>query len=99
MVLPLCAARVYNARERIHVLNVRVRLFAVMAQQAGVPAVTLALPEDARVRDVQRALQEQFGVLKWIPGTMLAVNQEYVGPEHPLQEADEVAVIPPVSGG
>ena len=29
----------------------------------------------------------------------VAVNQDYVGPEHPLREGDEVALFPPVTGG
>lgn len=80
-------------------MNVRVRFFAAMAQQAGVSATTLALPEDTPVHAVQQALQDRFTAIKWVPGTMLAINQQYVGPGHLLREGDEVAVIPPVSGG
>ena len=29
----------------------------------------------------------------------VAVNQSYVGPEHPVRESDEVALFPPVTGG
>ncbi len=29
----------------------------------------------------------------------VAVNQDYVGPEHPVREGDEVALFPPVTGG
>jgi molybdopterin converting factor small subunit len=35
----------------------------------------------------------------WGTAMRLAVNQEYVGNDHPLQAGDEVGVIPPVSGG
>jgi molybdopterin converting factor subunit 1 len=79
-------------------MKVRVRLFAVAAQRAGESELELTLPEGATAGDVVAALAARHG--RALPaGTAVAVNQEYAGPGHGLREGDEVAIIPPVSGG
>ncbi|MBV9424954.1 MAG: molybdenum cofactor biosynthesis protein MoaE [Solirubrobacterales bacterium] len=73
----------------------RVRLFAGLRERAGAPELELELPEGARVGDALervRALTEGMSVV-------MAVNQEYAEPDLPLHGGDEVALIPPVSGG
>ena len=76
-------------------MRVTVRLFAGLRERAGFAERSVELPEDARVADVWGvlALGEEPG------GLLYAVNHEYAAPDRPLAEADEVAVIPPVSGG
>jgi molybdopterin converting factor subunit 1 len=37
--------------------------------------------------------------LKSLETVRVAVNQDYVGPDHPVQDGDEVAIFPPVTGG
>ena len=72
---------------------VTVRLFAGLRERAG--KGRLELDGVARVADVWPAL-----ALGEEPGGMLyAVNREYAGTEHELRDGDEVALIPPVSGG
>jgi MoaE-MoaD fusion protein len=76
-------------------VRVSVRLFAGLRERAGVGKRALELPEEARIGDVWAALDlgdEPSGLL-------YAVNQEYATREQPLAEGDEVALIPPVSGG
>jgi molybdopterin converting factor subunit 1 len=80
-------------------VTVRIRFFAIMTQQAGCGGTTLDLPAQTALRDVQPLLQKRFPDLRWPPGTMLAVNQEYAAPNRTLHDGDEVAIIPPVSGG
>ena len=70
-----------------------VRLFAGLRERAGRSRVEL---EDvARVEDVWPAL----GLGAEPPGLLYAVNREYAQPGHELADGDEVALIPPVSGG
>ena len=76
-------------------MQVRVRLFAALRERAGTAEVELELPEGARVRD---ALARFGAIAEGIPMVM-AVNQEYAGPEAELRPGDELALIPPVSGG
>ena len=80
-------------------MTVKIRLFAMMAEYAGERQVTLYLPAQAAVSEVHAAMKGRFPGLIWPAGTLVAVNQEYVAAESSLQEGDEVAIIPPVSGG
>jgi MoaE-MoaD fusion protein len=74
-------------------MRVTVRLFAGLRDRAGRPSVEL---EDvARIEDVWPALE--LGPEP--PGLLYAVNRSYVEPGHELSDGDEVALIPPVSGG
>ena len=79
-------------------ITVRARLFASYREAAGTGRVELSLPTGARVRDAAEALREQVPALASGKGLM-AVNQEYVGEDFRLRDGDEVAFIPPVSGG
>jgi MoaE-MoaD fusion protein len=74
-------------------VTVRVRLFAALRERAGWSE--RELEGVARVADVWRAL----GLGEEPPGLLYAVNREYAPPERELADGDEVAVIPPVSGG
>jgi MoaE-MoaD fusion protein len=72
-----------------------VKLFAALREQAGMRERELELAEGASVGDVWQAL----GLGEEPPGLVYAVNRSYVERTTALAEGDEVAVIPPVSGG
>ncbi|HYN52813.1 MAG TPA: molybdenum cofactor biosynthesis protein MoaE, partial [Thermoleophilaceae bacterium] len=76
-------------------MEVTVRLFAVLRERAGSPELTLDLPEGARVRD---ALDSLSALAEDVP-LVMAVNREYASEEQLLDAGDELALIPPVSGG
>jgi molybdopterin synthase sulfur carrier subunit len=83
---------------------VKLLYFAWLRARIGQAEEELALP--AEVRDVA-------GLLEWLRGRgggyaealrdlsviQVAVNQDYVGRDHPIREGDEVALFPPVTGG
>jgi MoaE-MoaD fusion protein len=76
-------------------MQVTVRLFAGLRERAGEGERALELPAGARVADVWSELdlgEEPAGLL-------YAVNREYAAGEQALEEGDEIALIPPVSGG
>jgi MoaE-MoaD fusion protein len=76
-------------------VRVTVRLFAGLRERAGFGERTLELPEDSTLGDVWPALalgDEPAGLL-------YALNREYAPAERRLAAGDEVALIPPVSGG
>ena len=76
-------------------MRVTVRLFAGLRERAGTARLELELPAGARVEDAWSAL----GLGEEPTGLLWAVNQKYVDKDRELTEDDEVAVIPPVSGG
>ena len=76
-------------------MEVTVRLFAMLRERAGTGELTLELPEGARVRDALDALGHLADGLPLV----MAVNREYAPEDHVLDAGDELALIPPVSGG
>ncbi len=76
-------------------IEVSVRLFAGLRERAGAEALSLQLPDDARVGD---ALARMTELTAGVP-VVMAVNREYAATDHPLRPGDELALIPPVSGG
>lgn len=80
--------------------EVEVQLFASVREAVGRDRVRVSLDAGARAADVLDALARDYppiGVAR--RALAVAVNQEVVGPEHPLAAGDEVALIPPVGGG
>ena len=71
------------------------RLFAGLRELAGTRATEVELPEGATAGDVWQALD----LGREPPGLLIAVNKSYVGRDSVLAAGDEVALIPPVSGG
>jgi MoaE-MoaD fusion protein len=81
-------------------IRVRVRLFAVQRELAGTREVALELADGADVEAVWAALAERFPVLAPGRSSMrFARNGEYADPTTAVHDGDEVAMIPPVSGG
>jgi molybdopterin synthase catalytic subunit len=73
-------------------MRLTVRLFAGLKERAGAPTVDLDLPDPATVADVRSAFAPDLPYI-------VAVNRVYAGDEEPVGAGDEVALIPPVSGG
>ena len=76
-------------------MEVKVRLFAMLRERAGAGEVVLELPDGARVSDALARLDDLAGGLPLV----MAVNREYAREDTPLAAGDELALIPPVSGG
>jgi MoaE-MoaD fusion protein len=82
-------------------VTVRVRLFAILRERAGDEAVEIELPDGATVSDAIAALRQRQGLaelLSRLP-VRVAVNREYADEATSLEAGDELALIPPVSGG
>jgi len=81
-------------------MKARVRFFARHAEVAGTRETEVELGESLSAGDAFRLLCRRFPELAdHADSLMYAVNAEYVPPDHPLQAGDELALIPPVSGG
>jgi len=81
-------------------LSIQIRLFSVARDLAGFDVGTLRLRTGACAGDVMTELGKIHPqLIKWTDSIRLAVNLEYVTNDYLLHDGDEVAVIPPVSGG
>jgi molybdopterin converting factor subunit 1 len=79
---------------------VQVKLFAAAKQAAGTDSVTVDIMEPPTVEGLRRALAAQFPPLaRLLNHALFAVNTEYVSPQTTISPDDEIACIPPVSGG
>ncbi|MDP9483344.1 MAG: molybdenum cofactor biosynthesis protein MoaE [Chloroflexota bacterium] len=81
-------------------MRIRVRLFAIQRELAGTREVALELGEGATIEDGWTALVEHFPILGPGRGSVrFARNGEYADADTVLADGDELACIPPVSGG
>ncbi len=82
-------------------MKISVRLFAICRERAGTPQVEVELPEGQNSLEAfKTAICEQIPALAPLMGIVrIAVNQEFALPQDTLKESDEIALIPPVSGG
>src|SRR4051812_7020631 len=77
-----------------------VKLFAILRERAGTAELVIHLRPPATVADAVDTLADKFPDLAaLLPRVAYAVNQNYVKREATLSEGDELALIPPVSGG
>ncbi|MHB8491769.1 MAG: molybdenum cofactor biosynthesis protein [Solirubrobacteraceae bacterium] len=82
-------------------MNVEIRLFAILRERAGADTIELELADGATVADALTELGES-GPLEGLIGALqvqMAVNREYATEHTPLSPGDELALIPPLSGG
>jgi molybdopterin converting factor subunit 1 len=74
-------------------------LFGITRDLVGQNRLAVDLPANSRVADLMAALHGQYPTLAGIQSILVAVNSEYAEPDTVLKPTDEIALIPPVSGG
>ena len=80
-------------------MRVEVLLFASYREKVGLGRLTLDLSDGATVGDMADAMRVRFPGLPEAERIVVAVNNEYQEHDFVLSDGDEVALIPPVSGG
>ncbi len=81
-------------------MMIKVKLFAIVRDRAGQSELKLELPAGSTVEDVAAETARQFPAIdRFLQRAAFAINHEYVSREARLNDHDEVAIIPPVSGG
>ncbi len=81
-------------------LTVTVKLFAAYQEAYGVSELQLQFPTGTPVSAVRdRLIADKPQLAEWQELTRFGVNLQFVHPDTPLQDGDEVVLIPPVSGG
>ena len=81
-------------------ITITVKLFAAYQEAYGVPELSLDFPPNTPVSAVlDHLISEHPQLQQWRNITRFGVNLQFVEPDSILQNGDEVALIPPVSGG
>lgn len=79
------------------ILNMKIKLFGITRDIVGVPV--LELTDIRKVGDLKEYMMSTYPQIKKLNSLMVAVNSEYAKDDLELNTADEIALIPPVSGG
>lgn len=81
-------------------MHVTIRLFARLREMAGGSELARQVPDGATAADAWQALVREFPPMdEYSRNVACAVNEEYARLTAPLKDGDEVAFLPPVSGG
>ena len=80
-------------------MTLKVLAFAVVKNIFGNASVQIELKEGSTVSALRISLEEKFPGLRELSSFLIAVNNEFASANYLIQESDEIAIIPPVSGG
>jgi molybdopterin synthase sulfur carrier subunit len=80
-------------------MKINILAFGIAKDIFGGSSIDIELPADSSVYNLKYALEKEYPRLKQLASYMLAVNNEYALPEDSIHPNDEIAIIPPVSGG
>ena len=80
-------------------MNLQIRAFGIARDIAGGRIFEVEMPAGATVGDLKNFLLKKYPAFESLSSLLIAVNAEYGSDEHILAEQDEIALIPPVSGG
>ena len=81
-------------------MQIAVRLFAILKERAGVQSFTLELPDGCTATDAADRIATAYpGIQSYLPKSAFAINRAYGNRQAILHDGDELALIPPVSGG
>ncbi len=80
-------------------MTVRVLAFGIVKDIFQGSEQFVHLPKGATVADLRAQLRKDFPALETLRSWLVAVNSSYAEDDLVLSDADEVAIIPPVSGG
>jgi molybdopterin converting factor subunit 1 len=80
-------------------MTVKIKVFASLRERLGRSELVRDVAGGATAGDVLAGLHREFPALAGSGRVAIAVNSEYVDPGHVLADGDELALIPPVSGG
>lgn len=76
-----------------------IKAFGITKDILGKRELVLEVDSGSTVADLRHRLQGSYPALVGLKSLFIAVNNSYADDAKPLQESDEIALIPPVSGG
>ena len=91
--------RILHIDHILKIMYLDIHTFGIARDICGGSTFRLELPDQATAGQLKQLLTEQYPRLGQLASFLLAVNEEYADPDFLLSPGDEIAVIPPVSGG
>ncbi|MBD1387434.1 MoaD/ThiS family protein [Mucilaginibacter rigui] len=80
-------------------MEINILAFGIAKDIFGVSSISVEVSEQGNIATLKALLEERYPKLKQLASYMVAVNNEYAEDKLIITERDEVAIIPPVSGG
>ncbi|WP_026210625.1 molybdopterin converting factor subunit 1 [Flexithrix dorotheae] len=80
-------------------MEVNILAFGIAREIMGKQNLVLEIPNQSTVKELLEIIEMQFPKLKDLASMTIAINEEYVKEEREIKAMDEIAIIPPVSGG
>lgn len=80
-------------------MTLEIMAFGITKDIVGKTLINFDLPDGSSVKELKEKLTENYPEMKALTSLLIAVNEEYGDETHILSERDEIALIPPVSGG
>lgn len=84
---------------QVDTFTVRIMAFGITKEIIGGPCINLELAENSTALEVRNLVEEKFPRLKQLASLRIAVNSELTEEDQVIQPSDELALLPPVSGG
>lgn len=88
-----------NINSYVCFMSITVLAFGIAKEIFEAASVEIELPDNADTSSLKAALEERYPRLKKLASYMIAVNNEYANDDLCIEANDEIALIPPVSGG
>lgn len=80
-------------------MTVEIMAFGITKDIVGKTLINVELPDGSSVKELKEKLEKSYPKMQELKSLLIAVNEEYGDETHILTERDEIALIPPVSGG
>ena len=77
----------------------KIMAFGITKDIVGKTLINFEMPDGSSVKELKAQLAAQYPKMQELKSLLIAVNEEYGDEAHILNERDEIALIPPVSGG
>jgi molybdopterin synthase sulfur carrier subunit len=80
-------------------MEVNLLAFGIAKDIFGAASIVITIQDDATAANLKAVLETKFPKLRLLKSYMIAVNDEYADDDLLISATDEIAIIPPVSGG
>ena len=80
-------------------MTIDVLFFGIARDFAGSRSMKFDFPKDTSVKSIRSSLEQRYPALNGLKRYAVAVNNEYAGDDVVVNDGDEIAILPPVSGG